>query len=256
MTSLLVFALAAVPAFMASAVEFVEATTIVLAVGITRGWRYPLLGTAAAVVVLAAITGVIGVALTTVIPLHLLQIAVGALLLLFGLKWLRKSILRFAGIIALHDEELIYQREVAALRTQGLSRTGHDWFAFVVAFKSVLLEGLEVAFIVITFGARGVPAMSAAISGAAAAGVLVIGAAVLARRPLTQVPENWLKFGVGALLCTFGVFWSAEGFGVQWIGDSAMLVPIFGCMLLVSGLGVKLLNAILPEGAQVAARNV
>jgi uncharacterized membrane protein len=256
MNNILVFALAAVPAFLASAVEFVEATTIVLAVGITHGWRYPLLGTAAAVAALAALTGIIGVALTTIIPLHLLQTVVGALLLLFGLKWLRKSILRFAGIVALHDEEVIYQREVAELRAQGLSRTGHDWVAFAVAFKSVLLEGLEVAFIVITFGARGAPSMSAAIGGATAAGLLVIGAAVLVRRPLTLVPENWLKFGVGALLCTFGVFWSAEGFGVAWTGDAVMLGPILGCIVLVSWLSVKLLRAILPEGALVAARNV
>jgi uncharacterized membrane protein len=256
MNELFVLATAAVPAFMASIVEFVEAMTIVLAVGITRGWRYPLLGTAAAVATLAVITAILGVALATVIPIHLFLLFIGTLLLLFGLRWLRKAILRFAGIIALHDEEVIYQREIAALRAQGLSKTGHDWFGFAVAYKAVLLEGLEVAFIVITFGVRGAQEMLAAITGAGVAGVAVIFAALVLKAPLTKVPENWLKFGVGALLCTFGVYWGAEGFGVEWPLHATTLFPILGVFLLVSWLAVRMLNLMLPHGAQVAARNV
>src|SRR5437899_5483186 len=165
-------AIAATPAFIASAVEFVEATTIVLAVGITRGWRAPLFGTGLAVLTLAVIVGALGVALVTIVPEHLLLGIVGTLLLLFGLRWLRKAALRFAGIVAEHDEEEIYRREVAALRTQGLSRTKFDWVGLLVAYKAVLLEGTEVAFIVIAFGAKGVTAMNAPTAGTQPAGVI------------------------------------------------------------------------------------
>src|SRR6266571_1912415 len=207
----LTLAVAATPSFIASSVEFVEALTIVLAVGTTRGWRAPLVGAALAVLTLAIIVAVIGVALVTVVPRHVLQIVVGILLLLFGLRWLRKAILRYAGVVALHDEDLIYQREVASLRAQGLRKTEWDWVATILSYKAVLLEGLEVAFIVIAFGAAGTDAMSAAIWGALAAGVIVIGLGVALKQPLTQVPENTMKFGVGAMLTTFGVFWSSEG---------------------------------------------
>src|SRR5438445_692040 len=182
------------PAFIASAVEFVEATTIVLAVGITRGWKAPLAGTALAVLTLAVIVGTLGVALVTVIPEKLLLGLVGVLLLLFGLRWLRKAVLRFAGIVALHDEEEIYRREVAELRAQGVARDRWDWIGMIVAYKAVLLEGTEVAFIVIAFGAKGVGAMNAAILGAIAAGIIVIAIAAVLRSPLTAVPENRLKF--------------------------------------------------------------
>src|SRR5216110_2056454 len=183
-------AIAATPAFIASAVEFVEATTIVLAVGITRGWRAPLVGSALSALTLALIVGTLGVAIVTVVPEHLLLGIVGTLLLLFGLRWLRKAVLRFAGIVALHDEEEIYRREVAELRAQGRRKTEWDWVGTIVSYKAVLLEGTEVAFIVISFGAKGVGAMTAAIWGAAAAGVLVIAAAAALRHPLTAVPEN------------------------------------------------------------------
>src|SRR6266852_6165424 len=213
---LMSLAIAATPAFIASAVEFVEATTIVLAVGITRGWRAPRAGTALAVLTLAVIVGALGVALVTIVPEHLLLGIVGTLLLLFGLRWLRKAILRFAGIVALHDEELIYQREVAVLRAQGVAKTGIDWVGLTVTCKAVLLEGLEVVFVILTLGAHSTAAFHAALWGALAAGVLVLSAGLLLRQPLTHVPENWLKFSVGALLCSFGVFWGAEGFGETW----------------------------------------
>jgi uncharacterized membrane protein len=249
-------AIAATPAFLASAVEFVEATTIVLAVGLTRGWRAPLAGTALAVLTLAVIVATLGVALVTVVPKHLLLGVVGTLLLLFGLRWLRKAVLRFAGIVALHDEEEIYRNQVAELRSQGLARTEWDWIGTIVSYKAVLLEGTEVAFIVIAFGAKGVGAMNAAILGALAAGIIVVAVAAALRAPLTAVPENWLKFGVGAMLSTFGVFWFGEGVGAEWPGDAASIPLILGSFLVVSWIAVRLLNGLLPQGARVEARNV
>src|SRR5437879_8522465 len=171
-------AIHATPAFVASAVEFVEATTIVLAVGVTRGWRAPLLWTASATAALSVIIATLGVAIVTIVPELLLKGIVGSLLLLFGLRWLRKAVLRFAGIVAIHDEELIYLRELAELRAQGLQRKELDWIGFLVAFKAVLLEGTEVAFIVIAFGAAGGVALTSAVVGAIVAGILVIGLGV------------------------------------------------------------------------------
>ena len=249
-------AIAATPSFIASAVEFVEATTIVLAVGITRGWRAPLAGAALAALTLAVIVGTLGVALVTVVPEHLLLGLVGTLLLLFGLRWLRKAVLRFAGIVALHDEEEIYRREVAELRAQGLRRTAWDWVGMVVSYKAVLLEGIEVAFIVIAFGAKGLGAMNAAIVGAVAAGIIVIALAAALRQPLTAVPENWMKFGVGAMLSSFGVFWFGEGVGAEWPGDAAAIPLILAAFLLASWVAVRLLGGLLPQGARVEARSV
>lgn len=253
---LVTLAIAAAPSFVASAVEFVEATTIVLAVGITRGWRAPLAGSALAALTLAVIVATLGVALVTVVPEHLLLALVGTLLLLFGLRWLRKAVLRFAGIVALHNEEEIYRREVAELRAQGLTRTEWDWVGTIVAYKAVLLEGTEVAFIVIAFGAAGVAAMNAAIAGAAAAGAVVVGLAAVLRHPLTAVPENWMKFGVGAMLSTFGVFWFGEGIGAKWPGDASSIPLIVGAFLAASAVATRLLAGLVPDGAHVEARNV
>ena len=253
---LVTLAIAATPAFIASAVEFVEATTIVLAVGITRGWRAPLVGTALAALTLAVIVVTLGVALVTVVPEKLLLGVVGTLLLLFGLRWLRKAVLRFAGIVALHDEEEIYRREVAQLRSQGLKKTEWDWIGTIVAYKAVLLEGTEVAFIVIAFGAKGVAAMNAAIVGAIVAGIIVTAIAAALRHPLTAVPENWMKFGVGAMLSSFGVFWFGEGIGAEWPGDAASIPVILGVFLAASWLAARMLRWLLPEGARVEARNV
>ena len=250
------FLIAAVPSFLASAVEFVEATTIVLAVGVTRGWRAPLAGTLGAVLTLVVIIAAVGVALVTIVPEHLLQAIVGSLLLLFGVRWLRKAILRFAGIVALHDEELAYQRELAELRAEGRRKTEWDWTGTVVAYKAVLLEGIEVAFIVITLGSTSALAMAHATVGAIAAGVLVVGAAVLVRHPLTTVPENWLKFFVGAMLSSFGVFWFAEGVGAHWPGDALSIPVILALLLASSWLSVRGLRVLLPRGAEIAARRV
>lgn len=249
-------AIAATPAFLASAVEFVEAATIVVAVGVTRGWRAPLAGAALAAVTLAVIVATLGVALVSYVPRHLLLGVVGTLLVLFGLRWLRKAVLRFAGVVALHDEELIYQRELAELRAQGLSRSEFDGVGLLVSYKAVLLEGVEVAFIVISFGAKGVEAMSAAIWGAAAAGLLVIATAAAVRGPLTAVPENVLKFVVGAMLTSFGVFWFSEGVGMEWPGDALSLPVILAVVVATSWLSVRLIATVVPEGARVEARNV
>src|SRR5260221_8060350 len=252
----LALAVAATPSFIASTVEWVEALTIVLAVGTSRGWRAPLVGAALAALTLAVIVAIIGVALVTVVPRSVLQIVVGVLLLLSGLRWLRKAILRFAGIVALHDEEVIYQRELAELRSQGVKRTAFDRIGAIVAFKAVLLEGTEVAFIVIAFGAGGPSALNSAIVGAVAAGIVVILLGIALRHPLTMVPENWMKFGVGAILSAFGVFCFAQGLAVIWPGDALSILAILGVFLAASWTAARLLQTILPHGAEVAAKNV
>ena len=198
----------------------------------------------------------LGTALTTILPLHLFQIVVGTLLLLFGMRWLRKALLRCAGIIALHDEDLIYQREVAALRAQGLAQPGMDWVGVTVTWKAVLLVGLEVVFVILTLGGQSAAAFHAALWGALAAGVLVLLVGLLLHQPLTRVPENWLKLSVGVLLCSFGVFWSAEGLGAAWPWDALTLVGILAVFLAVSWGSVRLLRRMLPQGAQLAARHV
>jgi len=222
---------------LASAVEFVEAFTIVLAMGLTRGWRSTLAGTAAALVVLALIVVLAGYALATWFPEALLQLIIGALLLVFGLQWLRKAVLRSAGLKAEHDELAAFEAEsVAARGTASQSFMGVDGFAFVVSFKGVLLEGLEVVFIVLTFGisAGNVPLAAA---GAAIAGAVVLAIGAIVHRPLSRVPENTIKYGVGILLSTFGTFWAIEGLGVfsadgaslEWPGgDLALAVVLLG----------------------------
>jgi uncharacterized membrane protein len=220
-------------AFLASAVEFVEALTIVLAAGVSRGWRSALTGLGAATVVLAVIVAALGPALTHV-PISALRLIVGALLLTFGLQWLRKAILRASGFKALHDEDEIFARQVEEAQAAGSEqKAGIDWYGFTLAFKGVLLEGLEVAFIVVTFGSTQGNVGLAAI-GAAAALVLVVIVGVLVRAPLTRVPENSLKFAVGTLLTTFGIFWSTEGAGADWPGDDAALPVVLVFVLLLS----------------------
>jgi len=228
-------------AFLASAVEMVEALTIVLAAGLTRGWRSSLTGTGAAVVVLAAVVAALGPALT-VVPLNDLRLVVGALLLLFGLQWLRKAILRASGHKALHDEDAIFVRELEHARdAEHIERAGLDWYGFTLSFKGVLLEGLEVAFIVLTFGStQGSIPLAAA--GAAGAVLLVAVVGVAVRAPLARVPENALKFAVGLMLTTFGIFWSAEGAGAHWPGSDAALPVVLAFVCLVSALLVQLLR--------------
>jgi len=215
-----------VAAFLASTVEFVEAFTIVLVVGVTINWRSSLAGALAATGALAVIVAIFGTALVRFVPIDALRVAVGLLLVLFGLKWLKKAILRYAGLKALHDEEAIYEEQVAAMRVRGeYPHAQLDPFGVATAFKSVLLEGLEVAFIVITFGAQAqtstvseTQGIGLAAIGAAAALVLVVGAGAVVRAPLQRVPENTLKFVVGIMLTSFGTFWGGEGLGISWAG--------------------------------------
>ncbi len=228
-------------AFLASAVEMVEALTIVLAVGVTRDWRSTLIGVGVAAVALAVIVAALGPALT-LITIQTLRLIVGALLLVFGLQWLRKAILRSGGYKAMHDEAAIFDQESSEARSASAeTRAGLDWYAFTVAFKGVLLEGLEVAFIVVTFGSSqgNVPLAAAA---ALAAFVIVAAVGVLVRAPLSRVPENTIKFVVGVLLTSFGIFWAGEGIGVDWPGGDAALLGVLAFVSLSSFVLVRILR--------------
>ena len=230
-------------AFAASAVEMVEALTIVLAVGVTRGWRSALFGVGAAGLALAVIVAALGPALTLV-PIGSLRLVVGGLLLVFGLQWLRKAILRASGFKALHDENEIFARERDQAQAAGAEeRAGLDWYSFTLSFKGVFLEGLEVAFIVISFGSThgGVP-IAAAAAVAALLVVAVVG--ILVREPLSRVPENALKFAVGVMLTTFGTFWGAEGAGVTWPGSDAALIGILAFVLVGSLALVRIMQRV------------
>jgi uncharacterized membrane protein len=249
-------AIAALPAFVASVVEWVEAFTIVLAVGNTRGWRSPIWGVVGGLVSLGVIVVLFG---TPLVIYHdqvtqTFHILIGLLLLLFGMRWLRKSILRFAGIIAEHNEDLIYQREVAELRAQGGSVARWDNVGFWISYKAVLVEGLEVAFIVLAVGATGGAALQAGIAGAVAAFVVVLLAGLALHKPLSFVPENLMKFVVGCMLTTFGVFWGGEGLLVDWPAGDATLLLILAGVVVVSIVAMRMLAAVAPRTASAAAR--
>jgi uncharacterized membrane protein len=220
-----------VSVFLACAVEAVEALTIVLAVGTTRSWSPVLAGMGAAVLALAAIVGALGPALVT-LPIGALRVLVGGLLLIFGLQWLRKAILRGAGVKAKHDELRIYEEQANAAESARTARAGFDAYSFTIAFKGVLLEGLEVAFIVLTFGANQHRVGLAALAAAAAI-VSVTLAGLALRAPLSRVPENTMKFAVGAMLSSFGMFWATEGAGAHWPGGDAALLAIVPAVLAV-----------------------
>ena len=241
--------------FAASLVEFVEAFTVVLAMGVTRGWRSALAGAAVAVLVLIGFAVAVGYAIEEWIPEELLQLVIGTLLLVFGLQWLRKAVLRSSGLKSLHDEEEEFARQAAlasaVARTD--SRFGLDSFGFIVSFKGVFLEGVEIVFIVITFGlnADNVPVAAA---GAAVAGLVVLVAGVLLRAPLSRVPENTLKYGVGVLLATFGTFWAVEGLGyftpagksIEFpFGDVALLLLLMAWVVVA-----RVLVVVLPRLSQ------
>jgi uncharacterized membrane protein len=220
--------------FIACVVEAVEALTIVLAAGLTREWRSTFQGGAVALAVLAVITAAVGPAITH-LPLTALRVVIGALLLIFGLQWLRKAVLRATGYQGLHDEASAYRREVAAAEaaTRESRRGVSDWYAFTLSFKGVLLEGLEVVFIVVTFGANQ-KNVGAAVIGAVAAIVAVVVAGIALKTPLTKVPENAMKFAVGIMLTSFGTFWGAEGAGVSWPGHDAALLVIVPAVAVVA----------------------
>jgi Ca2+/H+ antiporter, TMEM165/GDT1 family len=235
---------------LASAVEFVEAFTIVLAMGLTRGWRSTIAGTASALVLLAGVAAISGYALINWFPKSALQFVVGSLLLVFGLQWLRKAILRSSGLKAMHDEDEAFREETEAARhAEAETRAGLDWFGFVVSFKGVFLEGLEVIFIVITFGLNA-HSMPTAIAGASAGGAIVLVAGIALHKPLARVPENTIKFAVGLLLSTFGTFWAVEGLGVfkhgsasvDWPGGDAFILAVLACWCALAWLAVRLLS--------------
>lgn len=231
----------ALAVFLASAVEMVEALTIVLATGATRGWRSAIEGSAAGVALLAVLVGVVGVPLVRYVPIATLRVVIGALLLVLGLSWLRKAILRASGHRALHDEDRVYAETVASLEDTRSQRSGkalrRDAVGFVVSFKAVLLEGMEVVLIVLSLGASanrlGLAAASAAVA------VLVIGAAgVLVARQLSAIPENTMKLAVGIMLTSFGVFWIAEGMGLHWPGSDLAVPVLVAGFLAVTGVAV------------------
>ena len=225
--------------FLACAVEAVEAVTIVLAAGTSRNWRSAFQGVISALIVLAGLIVFLGPSIEK-LPKSTLRLLVGGLLLVFGMQWLRKAILRASGFKALHDEEKIYREEVEA--AQKVAKVSHfvvsDWYAFTLSFKGVLLEGLEVVFIVVTFGiiqkGSNSQAFSLAIWAAAIAVVLVTIAGFAIHKPLSKVPENTMKFIVGTLLTSFGIFWGAEGAGAEWPHQDLSLLAIIPFVLLVS----------------------
>jgi len=226
-------------AFLASLVEAVEALTIVLAVATVRGWRPAGFGAIAGLMLLVLIVVALG-PLIDQVPLHLLQLAIGILLLLFGMRWLRKAILRSAGVIPLHDEAMAFATETAELREKARRYDARvDWLAALASFKAVLLEGLEVVFIVIALSTgRGL--LVPATAGALAACLLVAGVGFVVRRPLARVPENTLKFAVGVMLAAFGIFWTGEGLGVAWPGADLSIVAFAALFLAVERAAVAL----------------
>jgi uncharacterized membrane protein len=252
----------AIASFLASAVEFVEAFTIVLVVGVTINWRSSLAGAFAAAATLAVIVATLGVALVQYVPIDILRLVVGIILILFGLKWLKKAILRYSGLKAIHDEEAIYEEKMAELRARGEVRTRFDSFGVVLSYKSVLLEGLEVAFIVITFGSSTITTtcdracgINSAAIGAAIAGILVILLGALVRAPLKQVPENTLKFVVGIMLTSFGTFWAGEGFKIDWPLSDAFILILIALYLAASFILVLWLKEIKRRQLAVASTN-
>lgn len=231
---LLIFA----AAFAGSAVESTEALTIVLAIGLTRGWRAPLMGTVAALVLLAILVVLFGQFIVTRIPDFALKLVVGTLLLLFGIRWLHKAVLRSAGVIAMHDEVKAYEETVNDLRS-AIGR--QDWVGFILALKGVFLEGLEVVFIVIGVGGTG-KGLPAAVVGGLAAMVVITIAGVVVRRPLARVPENTLKYAVGLVLTSLGTFWAAEGMGATWPLDFVSILGLVAVYFAASRIAITLIR--------------
>ncbi|WP_269859587.1 hypothetical protein [Streptomyces sp. RPT161] len=247
--------------FVASVVEAVEALTIVMAMGMTRDWKSAWAGTAAAGVVLAAFTTAAGYALATWLPQAALQLTIGTLLLIFGLQWLRKAVLRSSGLKAVHDEEKAFAEQAAAARdVEGTTRFGLDSFAFAVSFKGVFLEGVEVVFIVITFGTNAHDVPVAAVAAIAAA-LCVVVAGFLAHGPLSRVPENALKYAVGLLLTSFGTFWAVEGLGVftpsgqsvTWFGHDWSVLVLIAVWFAVSRILIKVVPGVAERASTFAA---
>ncbi|MEK1893842.1 MAG: COG4280 domain-containing protein [Rhizobium sp.] len=251
MTTITSIASTITASFLGSLVEVVEAFTIILAVGVTQSWRPAFIGTGLALAVLAILVLALG-PLLGMIPIELMQFVIGTLLILFGLRWLRKAILRASGFIALHDEEKAFAEETDNLRRQASDRRANV-LAAIVAFKAVLLEGVEVVFIVIATGA-GHGMIGYASIGASAACLLVLVIGIFVHKPLSRVPENSLKFVVGVLLSAFGVFWVGEGIGAEWPGSDLSLLPILAVLIVVSVGLVRMLQQYFDTHTKQVAR--
>ena len=226
-------------AFLGSAVESIEALTIVLAVGLTRGWRSPLYGTLVALISLAVLVVVFGQLIVTRVPESTLKLIIGTLIVLFGMRWLHKAVLRSAGVVAMHDEDKSYAKTVSEIEGHGAAR--QDWIGFTIALKGVFLEGLEVVFIVVAVGGTsgGLPI---AVAGGLLAMVVVAGIGLVVRKPLARVPENTLKYAVGIILTSLGTFWAAEGMGATWPLDFVSAFGIAAIYLGASRLAIMLIN--------------
>jgi Ca2+/H+ antiporter, TMEM165/GDT1 family len=227
--------------FLGTSVEFVEALTIILAVGVVKGWKSSLLGALAATLLLTLIVLVFGSSLIHLVDLSLFQTIVGICMVLFGMRWLHKAILRYSGHKALHDEEEAYQKEVERQAKNRDVRNGIDWFGFSTSFNGVLLEGVESVFIVLTFGLAA-KSLSSAIIGSVIGLVLVVFAGIILHRPLTKVPENTMKFVVGVMLSSFGIFWTGEGIGISWWHEDVFILIIAALLLFASFIFVHLLK--------------
>jgi uncharacterized membrane protein len=227
--------------FLGTAVEFIEALTIVLAVGVVRGWRSSLSGMTAAIIVLTALVALLGVPLMNLVSLGLFQLIIGILMLMFGMRWLRKAILRYSGLKALHLEDKAYAEELDRQQSQAKTGNRMDWFGFATSFNIVLLEGIEAVFIVLTFGLAA-KSLSSAITGSIIGLVLVVIAGVLLRKPLAMIPENTMKFVVGLMLSGFGIFWVGEGIGVQWWHADLSILVNTAVLLLVSLICIRKLS--------------
>jgi len=225
-------------AFGGSAVESTEALTIVLAVGLTRGWRSPLYGTVAALGALAVLVVVFGQLIVSYVPDTVLKLVIGTLLLLFGLRWLHKAVLRSAGVIALHDEDAAFKETVDELTGSAV----RDWVGFTIAFKGVFLEGLEVAFIVIAVGGTNGGRLEIATAGGVLAMLVVAAIGFAVRKPLAQVPENTLKYAVGVILTSLGTFWAGEGMGAQWPADFVSIGALVVIYFIASRLAITLIR--------------
>lgn len=225
-------------AFLGSAVESVEALTIVLAVGLTRGWRSPLYGTVAALVALAILVAVFGQLIVTRVPESYLKLIIGTLIVLFGMRWLHKAVLRSAGVIAMHDEDKSYAETVSAMEG---AHEKQDWIGFTIAFKGVFLEGLEVVFIVVAIGGTS-GGLHIAVAGGLLAMIVVAVIGVVVRKPLARVPENTLKYAVGIILSSIGTFWAAEGMGASWPLDFVSVFGIAAILFVASRLAIILIN--------------
>lgn len=227
--------------FLGTAVEFIEALTIVLAVGVVRGWKSSLLGMSAAILLLTALVALFGIPLMTLVQVSMFQLIIGIFMLMFGMRWLRKAILRYAGLKALHLEDKAYQEELERQRKEGTVAAAIDWFGFATSFNIVLLEGIEAIFIVLTLGLA-TSSMSSAILGSLIGILLVVASGVLLRKPLTMISENTMKFIVGLMLSGFGIFWVGEGIGVEWWKQDLSILVIIALLLAASGAGVGVLR--------------